>query len=282
MESRLATVSNGAELDAWKADWDALTASIAAAKQEQEKLILEGQKRKDAGTLNSVGKSATEIYKSIKIDPTKMTPELEEIRKKYLDIVSVIAEYKKKREALTEDEVNGLKQAEAELQKMAQVYAQKQQAEQKQKEDAQKAYWANRVKNLEKKYTQLSGVANGAEFADSSTVQSALSTLEASYQRLIDKQKEFIGIDPTSEQKQEFAQLTDQYNRAYTALDNIIKSSRKLQEQGVGDPYEIVSGTNMADEGVRMQELQNAVNLFSNGTAEVGKFNTEVTTLSCI
>lgn len=280
MESRLATVSNGEELDAWKADWDALTASIAAAKQEQEKLILEGQKRKDAGTLNSVGKSATEIYKSLKIDPTKMTPELEEIRRKYLDIVSVIEEYKKKREALTQEEINGLKQAEAELQKEAQAYAQKMQAEQKQKEDAQKAYGAGQVKNLEKKYIQLSGVASGAEFTDSTTVQSALSALETSYQRLVDKQKEFVGIDPTAEQKQEFAQLTDQYNRAYVALDNIIKSSRKLQEQGVGDPYEIVSGTNMADEGVRRQELQNAVNLFSNGTAEVGKFNTEVTTLS--
>ncbi len=280
MESRLATVSNGEELDAWKADWDALTASIAAAKQEQEKLILEGQKRKDTGTLNSVGKSATEIYKSLKIDPTKMTPELEEIRKKYLAIVSVIEEYKKKREALTQEEINGLKQAEAELQKEAQAYAQKMQAEQKQKEDAQKAYGAGQVKNLEKKYIQLSGVASGAEFTDSATIQSALSALETSYQRLVDKQKEFVGIDPTAEQKQEFAQLTDQYNRAYVALDNIIKSSRKLQEQGVGDPYEIVSGTNMADEGVRRQELQNAVNLFSNGTAEVGKFNTEVTTLS--
>lgn len=280
MESRLATVSNGAELDAWKADWDALTASIAAAKQEQEKLILEGQKRKDTGTLNSVEKSATEIYKSLKIDPTKMTPELEEIRKKYLDIVGVIAEYKKKREALTQEEINGLKQAEAELQKEAQAYAQKMQAEQKQKEAAQKAYGASQVKNLGKKYTQLSGVASGAEFADSSTVQSALSTLEASYQRLVDKQKEFIGIDPTSEQKQEFAQLTDQYNQAYKALDNIIKSSRKLQEQGVGDPYEIVSGTNMGDQSVRMQELQNAVNLFSNGSAKIGQFNADFTELS--
>ena len=280
MENRLATVSNGAELDAWKADWDALTASIAAAKQEQEKLILEAQKRKDTGTLNSVGKSATEIYKSLKIDPTTMTPELEEIRNKYLAIVSVIEEYKKKRESLTQEEINGLKQAEAELQKSAQAYAQKMQAEQKQKEAAQKAYGASQVKNLGKKYTQLSGVASGAEFADSVTVQSALSTLEASYQRLIDKQKEFVGIDPTSEQKQEFAQLTDQYNQAYKALDNIIKSSRKLQEQGVGDPYEIVSGTNMADEGIRMQELQNAVNLFSNGSAKIGQFNADFTELS--
>lgn len=280
MENRLATVSNGAELDAWKADWDALTASIAAAKQEQEKLILEAQKRKDTGTLNSIGRSATEIYKSLKIDPTTMTPELEEIRNKYLAIVSVIEEYKKKRESLTQEEINGLKQAEAELQKSAQVYAQKMQAEQKQKEAVQKAYGASQVKNINKKYTQLSGVASGVEFADSASVQAALSSLEAAYDRLTVKQKEFVGIDPTVQQKQEFAQLTDQYNRAYRALDNIIKSSRKLQEQGVGDSYEIVSGTNIADKGIRMQELQNAVNVFSNGTAAVGNFNTECTTLS--
>lgn len=280
MENRLATVSNGAELDAWKADWDALTASITEAKQEQEKLALEAQKRKDTGTLNSVGKSATEIYKSLKIDPTKMTPELEKIRKKYLEIVGVIEEYKKKREALTQEEIDGLKQAEAELQKSAQAYAQKMQAEQKQKEAVQKAYGANQVKNINKKYTQLSGVASGAEFTDSATVQVALSNLETSYQRLIDKQKEFAGIDPTAEQKREFARLTDQYNQAHSALDNIIKSSRKLAEKGVGDPYEIVSGTNMADEGVRMQELQNAVNLFSNGSAKIGQFNADFTELS--
>lgn len=280
MENRLATVSNGAELDAWKADWDALTASIAAAKQEQEKLILEAQKRKDTGTLNSVGKSATEIYKSLKIDPTTMTPELEEIRNKYLAIVSVIEEYKKKRESLTQEEINGLKQAEAELQKSAQAYAQKMQAEQRQENAAKNAYGASQVKNIGKKYTQLSGVASGAEFADSATVQAALSNLETSYQKLIDKQKEFAGIDPTAEQKQEFARLTDQYNQAHSALDNIIKSSRKLAEKGIGDPYEIVSGTNMADEGIRMQELQNAVNLFSNGSAKIGQFNADFTELS--
>lgn len=280
MENRLATVSNGAELDAWKADWDALTASIAAAKQEQEKLALEAQKRKDTGTLNSVGKSTTEIYKSLKIDPTKMTPELEEIRKKYLEIVGIIEEYKKKREALTQEEIDGLKQAEAELQKEAQVYAQKMQTEQQQKDAVKNAYGASQVKNIGKKYTQLSGVASGAEFADSATVQAALSNLETSYQKLIDKQQEFAGIDPTAEQKREFAQLTDQYNQAHSALDNIIKSSRKLSEKGIGDPYEIVSGTNMADEGIRMQELQNAVNLFSNGSAKIGQFNADFTELS--
>lgn len=280
MENRLATVSNGVELDAWKADWDALTASITEAKQEQEKLALEAQKRKDTGTLNSVGKSATEIYKSLKIDPTKMTPELEEIRKKYLEIVGVIEEYKKKREALTQEEIDGLKQAEAELQKEAQVYAQKMQTEQQQKDAVKNAYGASQVKNIGKKYTQLSGVASGAEFADSATVQAALSNLETSYQKLIDKQQEFAGIDPTAEQKREFAQLTDQYNQAHSALDNIIKSSRKLSEKGIGDPYEIVSGTNIGDQNIRMQELQNAVNLFSNGSAKIGQFNADFTELS--
>lgn len=280
MENRLATVSNGAELDAWKADWDALTASITEAKQEQEKLALEAQKRKDTGTLNSVGKSATEIYNSLKIDSAKMIPELEKIRKKYFKIVGVIEEYKKKREALTQEEIDGLKQAEAELQKEAQVYVQKMQVEQQKKDAAKNAYGASQVKNIDKKYTQLSGVASGAEFADSATVQVALSNLETSYQRLIDKQQEFAGVDPTAEQKREFARLTDQYNQAHSALDNIIKSSRKLAEKGVGDPYKIVSGTNMADEGVRMQELQNAVNLFSNGSAKIGQFNADFTELS--
>lgn len=183
MENRLATVSNGSELDAWKTDWDALTASIEKAKQEQEDAV-------------------------------------------------------------------------------------------------KNAYGANQVKNIDKKYTQLSGVASGAEFVDSTAVQAALSNLETSYQRLIDKQQEFAGIDPTAEQKQEFAQLTDQYNQAHSALNNIIKSSRKLSEKGIGDPYEIVSGTNIGDQNIRMQELQNAVNLFSNGSAKIGQFNADFTELS--
>lgn len=183
MENRLAIVSNGSELDAWKTDWDALTASIEKAKQEQEDAV-------------------------------------------------------------------------------------------------KNAYGANQVKNIDKKYTQLSGVASGAEFVDSTAVQAALSNLETSYQRLIDKQQEFAGIDPTAEQKQEFAQLTDQYNQAHSALNNIIKSSRKLSEKGIGDPYEIVSGTNIGDQNIRMQELQNAVNLFSNGSAKIGQFNADFTELS--
>lgn len=280
MENRLAAVSNGTELDAWKADWDALTASIAAAKQEQEKLMLESQKRKDTGILNAVGKSTTEIYKSLKIDPTKMTPELEEIRKKYLDVVSIIEEYKKKREALTQEEISGLKQAETELQKSAQAYAQKMQAEQQQGNAAKNAYGASQVKNISNKYVQLSGVASGAEFADSANIQAALSNLKTAYDNLIAKQKEFKDGSPAEGEKQKFAQLTDQYNQAYKALDNMIKSSRKLQGEGIGDPYEIVSGTNIGDQNIRMQELQNAVNLFSNGTAKVGQFNAACTELS--
>lgn len=192
MENRLAAVSNGAELDAWKADWDALTASIAAAKQEQEKLMLESQK----------GNAA------------------------------------------------------------------------------KNAYGASQVKNISNKYVQLSGVASGAEFADSANIQAALLNLKTAYDNLIAKQKEFKDGSPAEGEKQKFAQLTDQYKQAYKALDNMIKSSRKLQGEGIGDPYEIVSGTNIGDQNIRMQELQNAVNLFSNGTAKVGQFNAACTELS--
>lgn len=280
MENRLAAVANSAELDVWKSDWDALTASIAAAKQKQEQLALAAQKLKDKGILKAAGKSVDETYRPFKTTASKMTPELEEIQKKYNKIGEVIEKYKNKSEALTQEEINGLKQLETELQKLTQEYTRKMQAEQRQENAAKNAYGASQIKNIGKKYTQLSGVASGAEFADSATVQAALSNLETSYQRLIDKQQEFAGIDPTAEQKREFARLTDQYNQAHSALDNIIKSSRKLAEKGVGDPYEIVSGTNMADEGVRMQELQNAVNLFSNGSAKIGQFNADFTELS--
>lgn len=280
MENRLAAVANSAELDVWKSDWDALTASIAAAKQKQEQLALAAQKLKDKGILKAAGKSVDETYRPFKTTASKMTPELEEIQKKYNKIGEVIEKYKNKSEALTQEEINGLKQLETELQKLTQEYTRKMQAEQRQENAAKNAYGASQIKNIGKKYTQLSGVASGAEFADSATVQAALSNLETSYQKLIDKQKEFAGIDPTAEQKQEFARLTDQYNQAHSALDNIIKSSRKLAEKEIGDPYEIVSGTNMADEGIRMQELQNAVNLFSNGSAKIGQFNADFTELS--
>lgn len=280
MENRLATVSNGAELDAWKADWDALTASIAAAKQEQEKLVLETQKRKDAGTLNALQKSVNEIYRPFKTTSSKMTPELEEIQKQYNKIVETIEIYKKKSEVLTQEEINGVKQLEAELQKLTQAYTRKMQAEQQRGNAAKNAYGASQVKNISNKYAQLSGVASGAEFADSANIQAALSNLKTAYDNLIAKQKEFKDGSPAEGEKQKFAQLTDQYNQAYKALDNMIKSSRKLQGEGIGDPYEIVSGTNIGDQNIRMQELQNAVNLFSNGTAKVGQFNAACTELS--
>ena len=187
MENRLATISNSSELDIWKTDWDKLTASIAAAKREQEKLAAEAAKN---------------------------------------------------------------------------------------------TYGANQVKNISNKYIQLSGVASSDEFAGSASVQAAMANIEAAYNRLIAKQKEFGNTAPTESQKRQFAQLTDQYNQAYKALDNIIKSSRKLAEKSVGSPYEIIGGTNMGDKGVRMQELQNAVNLFSNGTAQIKGFNTECTQLT--
>ena len=279
MENRLANISNSSELDIWKADWDKLTSSITAAKQEQEKLVLEAQKRKDNGILNSIDKSAREIYNSLKINPSKTEEgsELDLIRNKYLEISNAIDDYKNKREALTQAEINGLKQAEEELQKMARAYAQ---AQQKQAEAAKNTYGANQVKNISNRYIQLSGIASSDEFAGSASVQVAMANMEAAYNRLIAKQKEFGNTAPTESQKRQFAQLTDQYNQAYKALDNIIKSSRKLAEKSVGSPYEIISGTNMGDKSVRMQELQNAVNLFSNGAAQIKGFNTECTQLT--
>ena len=61
----------------------------------------------------------------------------------------MIDDYKKKREALTQEEINGLKQAEEELQKMARAYAQ---AQQKQAEAAKNTYNANQVKNISNRY----------------------------------------------------------------------------------------------------------------------------------
>lgn len=280
MENRLAAVSNGAELDAWRADWDKLTASIEKAKQEQQKLALEAQKRQDTGVLNAIDKSVKETYRPFKTTASKMAPELEEIQKKYKEIDKAITEYKGKSEALTQEEINGLKQLEVELQKLTQEYTRKMQAQQKQDKDAKNAYGASQVKNISNKYEHLSGVASGAEFADSANIQAALSNLKTAYDNLIAKQKEFKDGSPAEGEKQKFAQLTDQYNQAYKALDNMIKSSRKLQGEGVGDPYEIVSGTNIGDQNIRIQELQNAVNLFSNGTVKVGQFNAACTELS--
>lgn len=280
MENRLATVTNSAELDAWRADWDKLTASIEKAKQEQQKLALEAQKRQDTGVLNAIDKLVKETYRPFKTTASKMTPELEEIQKKYQEIDKAITEYRNKSEALTQEEINGLKQLEVELQKLTQEYTQKMRAQQKQDEDAKNAYGASQVKNINNKYEHLSGVASGAEFADSANIQAALSNLKTAYDNLIAKQKEFKDGSPAEGEKQKFAQLTDQYNQAYKALDNMIKSSRKLQGEGIGDPYEIVSGTNIGDQNIRMQELQNAVNLFSNGTAKVGQFNAACTELS--
>lgn len=243
---------------------------------------LQLQKYKDKALLNVTKKSADEIYNALKVDPNNITPELDAIREQYLKIIEVIEIYKKKREVLTSEELEGLKKLESQLKENAVQYAKNNVTQTKPKKNT---YGTTQLLNTTAKYNTLSGIANSDEFSESSIVQGVLQNYTEAFEKLIAKQKEFkIGEDLTTEEAKEkivaFKQLQMECNGYASELNKIITSSQKLTN-GVSEEnlYRIAPDLDLSASESRAEALTDAVNELSNGQAKVVGFNKDFTAL---
>lgn len=243
---------------------------------------LQLQKYKDKALLNVTKKSADEIYNALKVDPNNIAPELDAIREQYLKIIEVIETYKKKREVLTSEELEGLKKLESQLKENAAQYAKNNVTQTKPKKNT---YGTTQLLNTTAKYNTLSGIANSDEFSESSIVQGVLQNYTEAFEKLIAKQKEFkIGEDLTTEEAKEkivaFKQLQMECNGYASELNKIITSSQKLTN-GVSEEnlYRIAPDLDLSASESRAEALTDAVNELSNGQAKVVGFNKDFTAL---
>lgn len=275
MQAKLKDITNSNDLAKWKSEWDLLTESIESARKEQEELIFEKQKNQLTGIKNTLSNS----YKSAKIDATNVPEELQEVKTGYEDIVARINTCIKQRKILTEEEVAGFAKEAATIKQVLDAYTEKTKVQTKNSS----AYGSAFVKNATNKYDRLYSIATNDEFGVSPAVVTKAQELKSVYEQIVSLNKSFANTNPSEEQRIAFNRLTDEFNETYSALDKIIKSSRKLAQSG-SNIFELYNDGktefDLSSEEGRMTALKEAVNFMSEGKAQIGEFNRECTTLN--
>lgn len=275
MQAKLKDITNSNDLAKWKSEWDLLTESIESARKEQEELIFEKQKNQLTGIKNTLSNS----YKSAKIDATNVPEELQEVKTGYEDIVARINTCIKQRKILTEEEVAGFAREAATIKQVLDVYTEKTKVQTKNSS----AYGSAFVKNATNKYDRLYSIATNDEFGVSPAVVTKAQELKSVYEQIVSLNKSFANTNPSEEQRIAFNRLTDEFNETYSALDKIIKSSRKLAQNG-SNIFELYNDGktefDLSSEEGRMTALKEAVNFMSDGKAQIGEFNRECTALN--
>lgn len=275
MQAKLKDITNSNDLAKWKSEWDLLTESIESARKEQEELIFEKQKNQLTGIKNTLSNS----YKSAKIDATNVPEELQEVKTGYEDIVARINTCIKQRKILTEEEVTGFAKEAATIKQVLDAYTEKTKVQTKNSS----AYGSAFVKNATNKYDRLYSIATNDEFGVSPAVVTKAQELKYVYEQIVSLNKSFANTNPSEEQRIAFNRLTDEFNETYSALDKIIKSSRKLAQNG-SNIFELYNDGkiefDLSSEEGRMTALKEAVNFMSDGKAQIGEFNRECTALN--
>lgn len=275
MQAKLKDITNSNDLAKWKSEWDLLTESIESARKEQEELIFEKQKNQLTGIKNTLSNS----YKSAKIDATNVPEELQEVKTGYEDIVARINTCIRQRKILTEEEVAGFAKEAATIKQVLDAYTEKTKVQTKNSS----AYGSAFVKNATNKYDRLYSIATNDEFGVSPAVVTKAQELKSVYEQIVSLNKSFANTNPSEEQRIAFNRLTDEFNETYSALDKIIKSSRKLAQNG-SNIFELYNDGktefDLSSEEGRMTALKEAVNFMSEGKAQIGEFNRECTTLN--
>lgn len=275
MQAKLKDITNSNDLAKWKSEWDLLTGSIESARKEQEELIFEKQKNQLTGIKNTLSNS----YKSAKIDATNVPEELQEVKTGYEDIVARINTCIRQRKILTEEEVAGFAKEAATIKQVLDAYTEKTKVQTKNSS----AYGSAFVKNATNKYDRLYSIATNDEFGVSPAVVTKAQELKYVYEQIVSLNKSFANTNPSEEQRIAFNRLTDEFNETYSALDKIIKSSRKLAQNG-SNIFELYNDGkiefDLSSEEGRMTALKEAVNFMSDGKAQIGEFNRECTALN--
>lgn len=275
MQAKLKDITNSNDLAKWKSEWDLLTESIESARKEQEELIFEKQKNQLTGIKNTLSNS----YNSAKIDATNVPEELQEVKTGYEDIVARINTCIKQRKILTEEEVAGFAKEAATIKQVLDAYTEKTKVQTKNSS----AYGSAFVKNATNKYDRLYSIATNDEFGVSPAVVTKAQELKSVYEQIVSLNKSFANTNPSEEQRIAFNRLTDEFNETYSALDKIIKSSRKLAQSG-SNIFELYNDGktefDLSSEEGRMTALKEAVNFMSDGKAQIGEFNRECTALN--
>lgn len=216
--------------------------------------------------LNGVTKQANELYKSLKINPLDTSDSATAVKDVYSKLLETLDVYKKKKDALTDDELNGLQQIYAQLMKNAQAYAALHEGTNKK---VQKAYGSNIMQNrIAQRNTLTTKVSADTALTGSSVMASAMKEYDDAWNRLNTLYAKLQNTpNPTEDDKIAFKEASAECNNLGKEVEKLLKSYAKMHNDS-----NVVGETPLENYANRAKELQDYVEATYGAKAVIGDF----------
>lgn len=216
--------------------------------------------------LNGVTKQANELYKSLKINPLDTSDSATAVKDVYSKLLETLDVYKKKKDALTDDELNGLQQIYAQLMKNAQAYAALHEGTNKK---VQKAYGSNIMQNrIAQRNTLTTKVSADTALTGSSVMASAMKEYDDAWNRLNVLYTKLKNTpNPAEDDKIAFKEASAECNNLGKEVEKLLKSYAKMHSDS-----NVVGETPLENYANRAKELQDYVEATYGAKAVIGDF----------
>lgn len=182
----------------------------------------------------------------------------------YEQLIAIIGKYRKSKEKMTDEELDSIR-------KIVDGYKMQADAVRQAGEETKKAanvFGLKELKSASDRSINLNALTNGF---NSKVITDGLENARQAYQRLVEYQQKFNdGHTATDKEKEAYKVLTNQYNAAAKAVEDLIKKSQKMANDSRWsveiDPSDL---DNLE------QSMQKAIQASENGRVKFGQFNVE-------
>lgn len=211
------------------------------------------------GTLNFLAQEAKDAAKIL-----SNTTWSGDDKEHYEQLIAIIGTYRKSKEKMTDEELDSIR-------KIVDGYKMQADAVRQAGEETKKAanvFGLKELKSASDRSINLNALTNGF---NSKVITDGLENARQAYQRLVEYQQKFNdGHTATDKEKEAYKVLTNQYNAAAKAVEDLIKKSQKMANDS---RWSVEIDTSDLDN--LEQSMQKAIQASENGRVKFGQFNAE-------
>lgn len=223
LEDLLRNINNAADLTEWINQFEQLQKKISNAKNAYvANNNAKGEQKVHSNVqLDLFYTESNKLKNALKLNPLDTSDVAKNFIKTYDDLISKIKEYRDRREALTDEELEGLRQIFVQLKNNADAYA-------KQHPDDKDTYSSGVMNSATNKYNHLFEKVDGSGLLQNSKVlDNAMKRYKASLENLRNKHEAF-NANPIQENEDAFKRASAECNTFGREIDNLLKKYNKL------------------------------------------------------
>lgn len=249
-------------------------------KEAQKKPVVDPEKARVKSTKESIKDAQRGLDKNFgkldfDVDTQGLSDEQQKIADKYKELGDVLKKYSDDASQVSQKELNDTLERVAALQKEIDAYKQKYNIKDANGGAKTNTYGSTQVINATAKYNSLVADAKYLDLTDDSE---AVKNYTNALQELIHAQNAFragenLDSDAGKAKVQAFKDAQTACAKYARELNNVVTASKKLESEGIGDPYRLVQGEfDLNDATGRQSALRSYIDILGDSVVAVGNF----------